>query len=54
VPHFSRDQRPVDLITLTEELARANQLDGCGGPAYISSLIDDGIPENIAAYIRSV
>ncbi len=48
------DQRPVDLITLTEDLARLNQLESCGGPAYISSLINHAMPENIAAYIRSV
>lgn len=49
------DQRPVDLITLTEELARLNQLEGCGGAAYIASLIDSGsVGENIASYVRSV
>jgi DnaB-like helicase N terminal domain/AAA domain/Homeodomain-like domain len=48
------DQRPVDVITLTEELARLNQLEGCGGEEYIASLLDDVVPENIAAYVRSV
>jgi hypothetical protein len=49
------DQRPVDLITLTEELARLNQLEGCRGPAYIAELISAGVvPENIAAYVRCV
>jgi len=38
------DQRPVDLITVTTELAQLNQLEGCGGPAYIASLIDHAVP----------
>src|SRR5437667_6152813 len=48
------DQRPVDLITVTTELAQINQLEGCGGHAYIGSLIEHALPENIAAYVRSV
>jgi replicative DNA helicase len=41
----------VDMVTLREELGRAGDLDECGGPAYISALID-GVPRstNMAAY----
>jgi len=35
--------RAIDLVTLTEELGRAGQLDEVGGPAYIASLVD-GVP----------
>jgi hypothetical protein len=48
------DQRAVDPTTLAEELARRKELDGCGGPAYLASLLDDAFPENIGAYVRSV
>lgn len=48
------DQRPVDLITVTTELAQLNQLDRCGGPEYVASLIDHAVPENIASYVRTV
>src|SRR5438128_852793 len=47
-------QRPVDAVTLTEELGRENRLDSCGGPAYIGSLIDDALPENFDEYVRVV
>ena len=48
------DQRPVDPTTVMMELAQVNQLEGCGGHAYIGSLIEHALPENIAAYVRSV
>jgi hypothetical protein len=48
------DQCPVDLVTLTAELGRVNQLEGCGGPAYVSELIDQALPENFDRYVRMV
>jgi hypothetical protein len=48
------DQRLVDLNTLTSQLAESNELDKCGGAAYLSSLIDHALPENFAAYVRGV
>src|SRR5436309_1513251 len=48
------DRRAVDLVTLTEDLAQSNQLDTCGRPGYLASLIDDATPENIPSYVRSV
>jgi hypothetical protein len=48
------DQRPVDLITLTAELAERNQLDSCGGAEYLSGLLDDALPESFDSYVRSV
>jgi replicative DNA helicase len=47
--------RPVDMITLVEELDRRKEVEAIGGVAYISSLID-GVPErpSIEHYIRIV
>lgn len=41
----------VDLVTVKNELARRGELDECGGPAYVSALID-GVPRstNVAHY----
>ena len=36
--------RPVDIITLVEELDRRKEVEAIGGVAYLSSLID-GVPE---------
>ena len=36
--------RPVDMITLVDELDRHNEIESIGGVAYLSSLID-GVPE---------
>ncbi len=46
---------PVDLVTLNDELARSNELDGVGGPAYISALTD-GVPRsaNVEYYAKIV
>jgi replicative DNA helicase len=45
----------IDLVTLKEELARSNELDEVGGPAYIASLAD-GVPRsaNVEHYARIV
>jgi len=47
--------RPVDMITLVEELDRHKEVEAIGGVAYLSSLID-GVPErpSIEHYVRIV
>jgi len=47
--------RPVDMITLVEELDRRKEVEAIGGVAYLSSLID-GVPErpSIEHYIHIV
>jgi replicative DNA helicase len=47
--------RPVDMITLAEELDRRKEIEAIGGVAYLSSLID-GLPErpSIEHYVRIV
>ncbi|HEY7096901.1 MAG TPA: replicative DNA helicase [Terriglobales bacterium] len=47
--------RPIDLITLTEELDRHKELQAVGDRAYISSLLD-GVPDrpSIEHYIKIV
>lgn len=46
---------PVDLVTLNDELGRSNELEGVGGPAYISGLTD-GVPRsaNVEYYAKIV
>ncbi|HUP65725.1 MAG TPA: DnaB-like helicase N-terminal domain-containing protein, partial [Thermoanaerobaculia bacterium] len=47
--------RPIDLLTIKEELGRRGRLDEIGGAAYISSLVD-GIPDigNVERYAEIV
>lgn len=47
--------RPIDLITLAEELSRNKEVEAVGGVAYLSSLTD-GLPHrpNVEHYIRIV
>jgi replicative DNA helicase len=47
--------RPIDLVTLKDELQRANELESVGGAAYLASLTD-GLPRamNIEHYARIV
>jgi replicative DNA helicase len=47
--------RPIDLVTLKDELERAGDLSEVGGPAYIASLVD-GVPRatNVEYYARIV
>jgi replicative DNA helicase len=47
--------RPIDLITLKEELQRANELESVGGAAYLASLTD-GLPRaiNVEYYAQIV
>jgi hypothetical protein len=46
------DQRPVDTVTLVTELGQ--ELDSCGGGAYIADLDRDALPANFSAYVRTV
>lgn len=43
--------KEIDLITVKEELELAGDLEECGGPAYLASLVD-GVPQstNVLAY----
>jgi replicative DNA helicase len=49
------NSRPIDLVTLKDELQRSNELESVGGPAYIASLTD-GLPRamNIEFYAQIV
>src|ERR1700688_412341 len=48
-------QQAIDLVTLTEQLQRSNELESVGGAAYISQLMD-GVPHvtNVEHYARIV
>jgi replicative DNA helicase len=51
-----QDQRlPVDILTVSEELERQDRLDEVGGPAYLTSLINN-VPSSLhaEAYARTV
>jgi replicative DNA helicase len=47
--------RPIDIVTIAEELSRHKEVEAVGGVAYISSLTD-GVPrrESLVQYIRIV
>src|SRR3989442_1669574 len=47
--------RPIDMITLKDELIKSGELEDVGGTAYVASLID-GVPRtsNIEHYARIV
>src|SRR5579875_540385 len=47
--------RPVDIVTLAEELARRKEIESIGGVAYIASLTE-GLPRSLAIdeYVRIV
>jgi len=49
------NSRAIDLVTLKDELQRAAELEGAGGPAYLASLTD-GLPRalNIEHYANIV
>jgi replicative DNA helicase len=49
------NSHPIDIVTLKEELQRANELESVGGAAYLASLTD-GLPRamNIEHYARIV
>lgn len=48
---LGRRRQPVDLLTLKVALEAAGELDECGGPVYLASLVD-GVPRatNVEAY----
>jgi len=48
-------QQAIDLVTLTDELARHNELEAAGGAAYLAQLVD-GVPRvsNVEHYARIV
>ncbi len=52
---LAESSRPIDVVTLPEELNRHNDLDAIGGHAYIASLTD-GVPDrpSIEHYVRIV
>ncbi len=52
---LSESRRPIDMITLSEELERTGELEAVGGSAYLSALVD-GLPRiaNIEHYARIV
>jgi replicative DNA helicase len=52
---LAASSRPVDLITLKNELQRSDELESAGGPAYLASLTD-GLPRaaNIEHYAQIV
>jgi replicative DNA helicase len=52
---LAEQSREIDLLTLKDELAKRALLEGVGGSAYISSLVD-GIPDvaNVERYARIV
>ena len=52
---LSESRRPIDMITLSEELERTGELEAVGGSAYLSALVD-GLPRisNVEHYARIV
>ncbi len=52
---LSESARPIDPVTLTDELLRTNELETIGGVAYLSALTE-GLPRstNVAHYARIV
>ena len=52
---LAESSRPIDMITLVEELDQHKELEAVGDVVYVSSLID-GVPErpSIAHYIKIV
>ncbi len=52
---LAESRHAIDLITLTEQLQRSNELESVGGAAYLASLVD-GVPRisNVEHYARIV
>jgi replicative DNA helicase len=52
---LSVNHRPIEIVTLTEELMRHKELEACGGAGYIAS-ITDGVPRrsSLSHYIAIV
>ncbi len=51
---FERDE-PIDLVTITDRLREAGQLDTVGGASYVTGLLDATVtPSNVEHYARIV
>ena len=52
---LGEQHQAIDLVTLTERLARIGELEGAGGAPYLASLVD-GVPRisNVEHYARIV
>jgi replicative DNA helicase len=52
---LAEDSKPIDLVTLTDPLARGHELDQIGDVGYLSRLVA-GLPErpSIASYVDIV
>jgi replicative DNA helicase len=52
---LAETSRPIDFVTLTEQLGRHKEIEAVGGVAYVTSLTD-GLPrvKNIEQYVRIV
>ncbi|MBI4478736.1 MAG: replicative DNA helicase [Acidobacteria bacterium] len=55
ITEMADHSRPIDLVTLSEELMRHNELEQIGGASYVSSLTD-GLPRlaNIEHYAKII
>jgi len=55
IERLSETGTPMDLVTLRDELERSSDLESCGGPAYLSDLLD-GVSRsvNLEHYARIV
>ncbi|MBX7218860.1 MAG: replicative DNA helicase [Blastocatellia bacterium] len=46
---------PIDIVTLSSELTRAGELEQVGGPAFLASLLDTGVPlSNLEAHAKLI
>jgi len=55
IVELSRHQKPVDLLTLTEELRARGELDAVGGATYVTALVDGAVTStNIEYYARII
>ena len=55
IEKLSQNGTPMDLVTLRDELDRTGDLESCGGPAYISNLLDGfSRSMNVEHYARIV
>jgi len=55
IADLSETNRPIDIVTLTEELLRHKELEAVGGAGYLASLTD-GVPRrsSVEHYVRIV
>jgi replicative DNA helicase len=53
--HLSADYKPIDMLTVVEQLKTQGELEICGGPYYVSSLTDCVVSAaNIEAHARII